>query len=235
VTAASLVDENGRLFNGKRNGPLVRIRPEWDEGTHRLALHFPNGAEVAGIVELGEPIDAVLYGRPHPSRRVIGPWQEAISSHVGRRLQLLWSELHATDRGPGGGVVSLVSRGSLERLREEAGVDEAVDGRRFRMLFELEGPDPHEEDNWIGSTVRIGQAEVVVNGDVGRCVVTSHDPDRGVGDLDTLRTLAAYRPDGHSELLPFGVYAGVKVPGRVRVGDIVRPGAALTRPRAGRS
>jgi MOSC domain-containing protein len=230
-----LVDADGRLFNGKRDGPIVRIRPEWDEASRRLVLRFPDGAEVAGVVELGEPVDAVLYDRPHPSRRVIGPWQEALSTHVGRPLDLLWSERHATDRGAGGGVVSLVSRGSLERLREEAGAATAVDGRRFRMMFELEGLRAHEEDDWIGSAVALGEAEIVVNGDVGRCVVTSHDPDRGVSDLDTLGTLAAYRRDGHSEPLPFGVYGAVTVPGRVRVGDAVRPDASLTRRRAGRS
>jgi uncharacterized protein YcbX len=222
-----LVDAEGRLFNGKRNGPMVQVRPEWDEATRRLALHFPDGTEVAGTVELGEHIDAVLYRRPHPSRRVIGPWQEALSSHLGRPLELLWSESHATDRAAAGGVVSLVSRGSLERLREEAGADAPVDGRRFRMMFEIEGVGAHEEDAWIGSTVRVGEAEILVNGDVGRCVVTSQDPDSGVADLDTLRTLAAYRPDGHSESLPFGVFAAVTVPGRVRVGDPVHPAVSL--------
>jgi len=42
-----LVDRNGRLFNNKRNGPMVRIRPEWDEETRWLALTFPDGARVS--------------------------------------------------------------------------------------------------------------------------------------------------------------------------------------------
>jgi len=62
----------------------------------------------------------------------------------------------------------------------------------------------------------------VLNGDVGRCVVTSHDPDRGFTDLDTLGTLARYRREGRNEPLPFGVYGSVVVPGRVRVGDPVQ-------------
>ena len=74
-----LVDEDGRLFNNKRDGPMVRIRPEWDEETRRLALTFPDGARVEGTVELGEAVDAEMYGHPHPSRRVLGPWEDAIS------------------------------------------------------------------------------------------------------------------------------------------------------------
>ena len=81
------------------------------------------------------------------------------------------------DRSRRGGTVSLVSRGSLERLREEAGAEAPVDGRRFRMLFEIDGVGAHEEDDWLGREVRVGDAVLRLNGDVGRCVVTSHDPD----------------------------------------------------------
>ncbi len=216
-----LLDEDGRLYNNKRNGPMMTIRPGWDEVTRQLSLSFPDGSRVTGTVELGEPVAAELYGRPLPSRRVIGPWEEAISGSVGRPLTLLWSDDHATDRGLEGGTVSIVSQGSLERLREEAGADAPIDGRRFRMMFEIDGVAPHAEDEWIGSRVRLGEAEILVNGDVGRCVVTSQDPDRGITDLDTLGTLALYRREGKTEPLPFGVYGSVTTPGRVRVGDTV--------------
>jgi len=218
-----LVDEDGRLFNGKRLGPLMRVRPSWDEATGRLALAFPDGTVVDGTVELGEPVAAELYGAPMPSRRVVGPWEEALSEFAGRPLTLLRSEAGTVDRGLRGGTVSLVSRASLERLREEAGAGAPVDGRRFRMLFEIDGVGAHEEDEWIGAQVEVGGAVLRLHGDVGRCVVTSHDPDRGVTDLDTLGVLARYRREGRTEPLPFGVYGAVAVPGRVRVGDPVRP------------
>lgn len=216
-----LYDEDGRLYNGKRDGSMVQIRPEWDEATRRLALVFPDGERVEGIVELGDEVAKKLYGLQLPSRLVRGPWQEAISQFVGRPLTLLWAEDGAVDRAPRGGSVSLVSRASLERLGEEAGAEAPVDGRRFRMLFEIDGVAAHEEDEWLGERVQLGGATVVLNGDVGRCVVTSHDPDTGVTDLDTLGTLARYRPEGAAEQLPFGVYGSVVVPGRVRVGDSV--------------
>jgi uncharacterized protein len=218
-----LVDQDGRLFNNKRNGPIVRIRPEWDEETRELALSFPDGTRVEGTVELGEPVDAEMYGHPHPSHRVLGPWEDAIVRYAGRPLTLLYADDHAVDRGYRGGSVSLVSRSSLERMRTEAGATDPVDGRRFRMLFEIDGVPAHEEDQWLGTQVQVGEATILLNGDVGRCVVTSHDPDTGVTDLDTLGTLAAYRPDGRREPLPFGVYGSVAVPGRVRVGDAVQP------------
>ena len=219
-----LRDEDGRLYAGKRDGSMMRIRPEWDEQTRRLALTFPDGERVEGVVEVGEPVDAELYRQPRASRHVVGPWQEAISHYVGRPLELLWADDGAVDRTPEGGTVSLVSRASLDRLREEAGVDDEVDGRRFRMLLEIDGVDAHEEDAWIGTAVHIGEATVTFNGDIGRCVVTSRNPDTGVPDLPTLATLASYRREGRSEPLPFGVYGSVLASGRVRVGDIAEPG-----------
>jgi uncharacterized protein YcbX len=218
-----LVDAAGRLVNDKRYPQLLRVHADWDEAGRRLGLEFPDGRCVEGIVELGGPVEATMYERPHPSRAVVGPWEEALSEYAGVPLTLLWSEGGAVDRGVGGGAVTVVSRGSLERLREEAGADDPVDGRRFRMLFEIDGVEPHEEDEWIGRRVSIGGAVVAPVGDVGRCAVTTKNPDTGEVDLDTLGTLAAYRREGRTEPLPFGVHAAVVQPGRVRVGDAVSP------------
>jgi hypothetical protein len=218
-----LVDEDGRLFNNKRCGPLMAIRPEWDEESLALALTLPDGQRIEGVVELGDEVAAEMYGDPAPSHRVIGPWQDAISQVAGRPLALLWADEHATDRGARGGHISVVSAASLGRLGEEGGSDGPPDGRHFRMLFEIDGVEAHEEDEWLGRQVQVGDAVLVLNGDVGRCVATTFDPDTGLPDFDTLNVLARYRREGRNEPLPFGVYGAVVVPGRVRVGDSVQP------------
>lgn len=215
-----LVDADRRLYNNKRDGPLVRIRPDWDESTRELALTFPDGTRVAGTVELeDQPFAVQMYGYDLPSRRVVGPWEEAISEYARQPLTLLWAEEGAPDRLYAG-TATVVSRESIARLAEEAGVGE-LDGRRFRMLFEIEGVSAHEEDEWLGERVRIGDATIHVHGDVGRCAVTTHDPETGVPTVDTLKALARYRREGRSEPLPLGVHASVVGPGRVRVGDPV--------------
>ena len=216
-----LQDAEGRLVNGKTHGELLRVRAEWNEETRRLALTFPDGESVAGVVEPGDPVEATLWKQPHPSRSVPGPWQEALSYYAGEPLTLLWSESGAVAPGVRGGAASLVSRGSLERLREQAGAEAPVDGRRFRMLLEIDGVGAHAEDGWIGQRVQVGDAVLAFVGDVGRCVVTTRNPDTGISDLDTLGTLAGYRREGRTEPLPFGVHGAVVVPGRVRVGDAV--------------
>ncbi|MFI5049596.1 MAG: MOSC domain-containing protein [Gaiellales bacterium] len=223
-----LLDAAGRLVNGKSFPQLMQVRPEWDESSRRLALWFPDGEVAEGVVDPGDPVEVSLWGEAHPSRAVDGPWAAALSEFVGASLTLLWSESGAADRGRNAGWMSLVSQASLARLGREAGEHRPVDGRRFRMLFEIDGVGPHQEDLWIGERVRIGGATVSPVGDVGRCAVTKCDPDTGASDLDTLGALSRYRREGRTEPLPLGVYGDVLVPGRVCVGDPVIPEVSVT-------
>jgi uncharacterized protein len=218
-----LLDADGRLANGKRYPQLMQIRSEWDEQTRQLAFELPGGERIDGVVEPGKPVDAVLYGVQHPSRRIAGPWQDAISEVAGEPLTLLWSDGGAVDRGADqGGWASIISRASLDLLGAEAG-SAAPDGRQFRMLFEIDGVRANEEDEWIGGRVRVGEALLAPLGDVGRCVTTTRNPDTGEFAFPTLDTLAGYRREGVAEPLPLGIYCDVVEPGRVRVGDAVSP------------
>jgi uncharacterized protein len=218
-----LIGDDGRLLNGKQLAPLVQIRAEWDEASGTLALGFPDGNVLEGDIELGDAVTTSFYGRRQVEGRLVaGPWSDAISSFVGQRLRLVQaSEVGAAvDRGGGG--VTILSTGSLEALREAAGIAEPVDARRFRMLFGVEGVKPHEEDSWVGRRIRFGEAEVEVRGNCGRCLVTSRHPESGARNLPTLDVLAEYRGDLETtERLAFGVWGAVTEPGVVRVGDAV--------------
>jgi uncharacterized protein YcbX len=141
---------------------------------------------------------------------------------MGESVRLVQPAIPAPDRGRGG-AATLLATASLQTLAAQLGV-QAVDHRRFRMNFGIEGIDAHEEDGWRGRRVRVGDAVVIPQGNVGRCVITTQDPGTGRTDLDTLKGLAAYRSSVEStEPLPFGVHAAVAEPGRVRVGDPVVP------------
>jgi hypothetical protein len=166
----------------------------------------------------GEPLEVEYSSRRIPVRLVEGPWTEPLSRLYGSPVRI------ARPEGPGElqeAPVTLVSLASLERLGREAGGP--VDGRRFRMLFDLDGCEPHEEDAWSGRRVRVGEALLRVGGPVERCAVTTRDPETGERDLDTLRLIRGYREPRDGVEVPFGVYATVEQPGRVRVGDEVTP------------
>jgi len=112
-----LRDEQGALYAGKRDGSLMQIRPEWDEETRRLALTFPDGERVDGVVELGEEIEANLYSWNRlRSRKVHGPWEAAISDYVGRPLEFLWADEGAVDRTPRGGPITKRLRSTARRF-----------------------------------------------------------------------------------------------------------------------
>lgn len=216
-----VVDERERMVNGKQLGPLQAVLASYDDDARRLALEFPDSSRVEGAVELGAPIVARFSSRQAEGRLVEGPWAEALSDHIGQPLRLV-SVGSAVDRGLAGGV-SLISRASLERISSEAGV-EAVDARRFRMLIEVDGLEPHAEDGWVGRQVRAGEALIGFEGHVGRCLVTSRHPETGEVDLATLDILRGYRGGlDTTEPLAFGIYGRVLEPGSVRVGDAVTP------------
>jgi uncharacterized protein YcbX len=212
------VDENGRLFGRTRFGPLVTVSVEYD-GNGRLAFTFPDGRVAEGAVELADPHVTDFWGRPVPGRVVVGPWADAVSELARKKLRLV-----RADR-PGDGVDvhagTLVSRASCARLGQELRAE--VDPRRFRMLLELDGLGPHEEDGWRGRFVRAGAAVLRVGGPVPRCAITTQDPETGLRTLDTLAGIKSYRGLRDGKALDFGVYFEVAEPGRVRVGDAVEP------------
>lgn len=216
-----LVREDGRLFSVTHHGPLVRVRAEWDTATERLSLAFPDGAVVADIVRVESRIQTDFWGgRMVHGRVVSGPWAAALSAFAGEPLRLVRAD------APGGGVdvepVTVSSTASAAEVASRGGFA-SPDGRRYRMLMELDGCSPHEEDSWKGRRFRAGQAVLEMFGPVDRCAATTRDPDTGIHDFDALRTIAAYRGLRDGNKIDFGVYARVLEPGRVRVGDRFEP------------
>jgi uncharacterized protein YcbX len=216
-----VVDDQGRMVNGKVVVGLQTVIADWSEDTRELALTFPDGRSVEGLVDGGTPIATTFFSQPRQATLPDGPWSEALSEHFGRPLRLVRTD-SAVDRGYAGGV-SLVSQASVSRLAEVAGC-ESVDARRFRMLIEIDGVDAHTEDRWVGRRVTVGESELLFNGHVGRCLITTRDPETAEADLPTLDLLRSYRSDlDLTEPLPFGIYGVVARGGRIAVGDPVQP------------
>jgi len=217
-----LVDVDGQRYGLKRDGRLALVRPAWDAARRRLELAFPDGSVVAGEVDVDGEVTTQFVGRQVTGRVVRGPWSEALSAYAGRPLRLVRTEVGIAvdrDRGP----VSMLSEASLEELRRQAGRKERVDPRRFRMLIGVGGVRAHEEDEWIGRRVQVGEAVVLLREQVARCAVTTQNPTTGKPDFDTLREIKAYRGARERKLIDFGVYGEIAEPGRVRLGDPVEP------------
>ena len=215
-----LTTPDGRIFDAIKHGPLLRVGAELADNPERLTLRFPDGHRVTGEVRLGDPETVEVYGRRFSVRPVVGPWVGALADYAGRDLRLVRSERQSgeRDRAP----VSLVSQASVHRLEQQLGAAQALDARRFRMLIEVTGATAHEEDAWIGRSVRIGAAVIRITSHVARCAITTLDPATGQRDLPTLHAIKAYRGMREGRHIDFGVYADVVTAGPIRRGDSVR-------------
>jgi uncharacterized protein YcbX len=213
-----VIDEKRRLMNGKGAGGMQAVVPDYHLDSGELTFIFPSGEVVTGHVAYGDEIQTNFFGSIVFAKELMGPWADALSEFMGQPVRLVAAPGVGADRGRAGSV-SLMSRASLLKLAEVAS-SEPVDGRRFRMLIEVEGVDAHAEDDWVRRKVRIGPALVQWHGHVGRCATTTRDPDSGEVTFPTLHVLAAYRKEHPSEEpLPFGIYGEVLEGGRVQIGD----------------
>ncbi len=216
-----LIDEKDEMVNATHLGALQTIVSDYSDRDRRLCLRFPDGRALESGVELGEELTTRFYDEPMIARVVLGDWSQAISEHVGKPLRLVEAgETGAVDRGAEG-TITLISRGSLERLAERA-ERPGVDGRRFRMLIEVDGIAPHEEDGWVGHVLTVGEVVLRARGHVGRCVITSRHPETGDIDLHTLKILGGYRRQVETtEPVAFGIYGEIVRPGAIALGDPV--------------
>jgi len=219
-----LIDEAGKLVDRHVAGPLVQVATHTDPDARTLRLELPDGTVIEDEVRLGEHVETYVYGRTAIGHVVEGPFAAALQAIAGRAVRVVRCDRPGGTRS--GNPASIISQGSLDELARNARL-EGVDGRRFRMLIELDGSVAHEEDAWIGGRVAIGTAILRVTERDARCAITTQDPDSGVRDLDTLREIIRYRgPMPNAEGAPkamFGVLADVERPGRVSLGDEVHP------------
>jgi uncharacterized protein YcbX len=208
---------------------LLPIRSAYRPDTRHLVVELPDGRRAEGEVRLGDPLVARIPwdgDRPLESREVLGAWSELLSGHLGRDVVLAQAmpSSRAVDVEP----LTLVSHASIARAEQEL-AGRHLGARRFRMNLNIDGVAAHEEDEWYGRRLAIGDAVLLITGPVPRCAVTTFNPDSGHRDASTLKAIVAYRPPipdpaggGGVVKAPFGVYARVERAGRIAVG------AALT-------
>ena len=215
-----LVDHSGRLVDRLVVGELVQVAAQTDPDGTRLRLTRADGEVIDDEVRTADPIETPMYGRTAIGHVVVGPWAEALSAFAGRTVRLVRCDQPAGTRA--GNPTSLIGDGTLRALAESMAIP-SIDGRRFRMLIELADAPAYEEDAWVGCDIAVGEAVLHVTKPDARCAITTQHPESGTRDLDTLRGIIAARGLRDGKHADLGVLADVTVPGRIRVGDAVRP------------
>lgn len=209
-----LLDQGGSVVTLRSHPQLVQVIPELDLDGGTLTVTLPDGSRATSPLESArDEVSAHLYGKDRLGKVMPGDVADALSDVAGEPVRVVVAG--QTGVGWDEGPVSILGRASAVAVGGEA-----RDRARYRMLVELEGTEPFEEDTWRGRRVELGEAVVHVTHQLERCVIITQSPSTGQKDWDGLHALADLRGQ---DLLCLGVIAEVEVPGRVAVGAQVRP------------
>ena len=110
-------------------------------------------------------------------------------------------------------LISIASNASIDAFADATNTK--PDSRRFRVNIIIDGDKPFAEETLIGTTLRCGDALLLVKEPVGRCAAINVDPATAKRNSeDYVRFMKAHF--GHSNL---GIFAEVINGGIIRVGD----------------
>jgi MOSC domain-containing protein len=211
---------NGTRVSGISKAALMPIVAVHDRTTETLSLSFPDGATVEGDARaVGEVVPLALFDREISVRDIDSILTAALRNHLVDDTLTL-ARVEEPEYAGGTRRVSIVSRASVADVGARAASGTGLDPRRFRMLIEVDGVEPYEEDSWQGLRVAIGDAIVRVGERMPRCVMTTLDPDTGAQDVPVLQVLGAYRLVEGKPIL--GVSGDVEREASITVGDPVR-------------
>lgn len=217
-----LLDGAGRVVTQRQLGALTRVKAEYYDEGRSLRMTFPDGRVVEGAPEADGRAATMLWGRVVEGNVVGGQWGAALSEYCGTELTLFESDAAGAcfDEYP----VSVISQATIEYLSSLTRGAKSFEPDRFRPTLLLDGCDPHDEDEWLGKGILIGDGlRLRMVARDPRCAITTLDPATGERDFDTLRLILSYRPSVRAAYL--GVYGIVESPGTAAVGDGVVVGA----------
>ena len=210
---------DGTRVSGISKAALIPIVAHHDAAAHRLSLAFPDGAVAAGDDRPRGPVITVrLFDREITVREIDPVLTTALRERVADDT-LTIARVEEPEYAGGAHRASIVGLASIADVGSRIVADDGLDPRRFRMLIEVDGLAPYEEDSWQSHRVRIGEAIVHVGTRMSRCIMTTLDPDTGFQDAPVLQVLSTYRIEHGKPIL--GVSGDVERGAEVAVGDRV--------------
>ena len=185
---------------GAKAPSLMAINAKLDEETQTITLTHPNRP--------------TLTFRPDTETAKLLDWVAPLMPENRAQSARI---LRVPDRGMTDTEFPSISLNSLASNRAVgAKTDDELSPLRWRGNIWFDGVPAWDEFNWIGKTIRVGQAEILVRERITRCLATTANPVNGARDVDTLKTLQDNW--GHQD---FGVYGEVQKTGKIEIGDPV--------------
>jgi uncharacterized protein YcbX len=194
--------------------PIKSLRGE-SLATAELGFHGIEGDRRSAFRKVGDRSDfPFLTAGRLPSLVCMLPHEanaEEISKQFGAPVELMHFKNGLFDDA----CVSVITSTTVGEVCGLAG--RAADARRFRpnILVKSGLAKAFEEDEWVGATLRFGEAAVAVTLRDLRCAMINIDPDTG-GLHPEMMKAAVRANDNHA-----GVYGATVRPGRLTVGQAV--------------
>ena len=132
-----------------------------------------------------------------------------LAAELGAGLRVMRLDRGAFDAMP----VSVISDSTVSALCTLARVPGNELRFRPNVVVTLDSGAPFEEDQWLGSAVRIGAAVVRIDRRDSRCVIVNVDQASGLPGSHLLKVIGATRG------ACAGIYGTTVRPGLIRVGD----------------
>ncbi|MBM2576731.1 MOSC domain-containing protein [Jannaschia sp. Os4] len=219
---AEAVLEAGRALPGDRVWAVAHEDARLDGDGWAHCRNFARGAAAPSLmaVELARSGDRLRLTHPDRPELIVDPDEspETVAQWIvplvpeqrSRPVRVVRAGAQAwTDSAfPS---VSIAGLSSLRALSDKVGA--ALSPDRFRANLWVDNTGPWEEFDWVGRTIRVGEAELRIEERIVRCKATTANPETGCVDADTLGALE--EGWGHRE---FGVYAVVTKGGRIADG-----------------
>lgn len=146
-----------------------------------------------------------------PSGSEMDVLDPALAAELGHAARVIRQSRGSFDAMP----LSLISTQTLAALGESVGLE--LEPRRFRpnIVVDCPGSTQFPEDEWVGTTVRLGAMRMRIDRRDKRCVVTNVDPDTAERNPAVLRAITGLRQQY------LGVYGSTVDPGLISIGDEV--------------
>jgi len=205
---------------------VLNTQARTDGKTWAQCSNFSRGAKAPLLMAIDAKLDEVenIVTLTHPDR---APLRFDPDTQTDQFLDWV-APLMPANRAASMRIVRVPGRGmtdtdfpsiSLNNLASNRAVSQKLETNlsplRWRGNIWFDGLAPWEEFDWVGKTLRIGSAEIIVREPIRRCMATTANPETGQRDADTLQTLQANW--GHEN---FGVYGEVIRSGEIKIGDM---------------
>jgi uncharacterized protein YcbX len=173
---------------------------------------FPQmSSYVALLGEPARPDRSLVLVRTPDGGRYDDVTDPRLAAELGKGLRVMRLDRGAFDAMP----VSVISDSTVSALCTLARLP--ANELRFRpnIVVTLDSGAPFEEDEWVGSAVRIGAAVVRMDRRDSRCIIVNVDPASGLPAPHLLKVIGTARG------ACAGVYGTTALPGPIRLGDPV--------------